>query len=274
MNARAHLALACSTLLGLAWLQEPARAARTLELEYLANEGFLLRGGGRAVLIDAFVTEPYGNYAAVPAELFEQLVDGAEGYGKIELALASHVHKDHFQAEPAATFLAAHPETRFVAAPEVVTALEKALGAEATKERLFARLPEARARLAERELGLELVRLPHSGGARTAAVQNLGHVLTLGGVRVLHVGDAERESAELDAYDLEAMKLDLALVPYWWIDDAAGLARVRALTGARELVAMHVPPDELAEVKERLAALDPHLLLLEKPGERRTLRFE
>jgi L-ascorbate metabolism protein UlaG (beta-lactamase superfamily) len=274
MNARTHLALACTALLGLAWFQESARPARTLELEYLANEGFLLRGGGRAALIDAFVTEPLGEYAAVPAELFARLVEGAEGYARIDLALTTHVHKDHFQAEPAATFLAAHDETRFVAAPEVVTALEKALGEDATRERLLARLPEARARLAERELGLELVRLPHTGGARTAAVQNLGHVLTLGGVRVLHVGDAERESSELDAHDLEGLALDVALVPYWWIDDAAGLARVRALTGAKELVAMHVPSNELAEVKARLAALDPRVLLLEKPAERRTLHFQ
>jgi L-ascorbate metabolism protein UlaG (beta-lactamase superfamily) len=274
MNSHARLALCFTALLGLAWSQEPARAARTLELEYLANEGFLLRGGGRTLLIDAFVTEPYGNYAAVPEELFEKLVSGAEGYATIDLALASHVHSDHFQAEPAAAFLAAHAETRFVAAPEVVAVLEHALGEEATKERLLARLPEARARLEERELGLELVRLPHSGGVRTAAVQNLGHLLTIGGVRVLHVGDAERESPELDAHDLEGANIDVALVPYWWIDDSAGLARVRALTGARELVAMHVPPDELAEVKALLAAIDARVLLFEKPGQRRTLRLE
>lgn len=270
MIARAHLGLVCSVLLGLAWFQEPAR---TLELEYLANEGFLLRGGGRAVLIDAFVTEPHGNYAAVPAELFGRLVDGTEGYAHIDLALTTHVHRDHFQPEPAARFLAAHAETRFVAAPEVVTALEQALGAPQTGERLLARLPEARARLAERELGLELVRLPHTGGARNASVQNLGHVLTVGGVRVLHVGDAERGSTELDAHDLEGLRIDVALVPYWWLDDAAGLARVRALTGARELVAMHVPPAELAEVRTRLAALDARILSFATAGERRTLRL-
>jgi len=273
MTARALLPLFAS-LFGLATLQEVARPARALELEYLANEGFLLRGGGRAVLIDAFVTEPYGEYAAVPAELFERLCAGAEGYESIALALASHVHRDHFQAEAAAAFLAAHPETRLVAAPEVLAALQPELGAGVARERLLGRLPEARARLTEQALGLELLRLPHTGGTRTASVQNLGHLLELGGVRVLHVGDAERGSEELDAYDLEGARLDVALVPYWWVDDAAGLARVRALTGARELVAMHVPPAELAQVKAALAALDRRVVLFEAAGERRTLRFE
>jgi len=270
----ARLAFFFTALLGVAWVQEAARPARALELEYLANEGFLLRNGERRVLVDAFLTEPYGNYAAVPKELFERLCAGEGDYGPVELAVTSHVHADHFQPSAASAYLTARPETRFLAAPQVLAKLREVLPRPFPEERLLARWPEAEARLVEAELGVELLRLPHAGGARTASVENLGLILVLGGVRVLHVGDAERDDAALERLDPAALALDLALVPYWWLDGAAGVARVRAHTGAREIVAMHVPPAEVAEVKARLAALDPRLILFERSGERRTLRFE
>jgi len=269
-----RLALLCSTLLAAAFAQEAARPLRTLELEYLANEGFLLRGGKRRVLVDAFLAEPYGPYAAVPEELFARLCAGEGDYGAIELAVASHVHTDHFQPAAACAYLGARAETRFLAAPQVVEKLRAELPPEFPAARLLARWPEPEARLAEAELGVELLRLPHAGGARTASVENLGLVLDVGGVRVLHVGDAERDDAALARLEPAALALDVALVPYWWLDGAEGLARVRARTGAREIVAMHVPPAEVAAVQAQLAALDRRLIVFARPGERRTLRFE
>lgn len=269
-----RLAFAFVTLLAAAWWQEAARPARTLELEYLANEGFLLRSGERRVLVDAFLTEPYGEYASVPEELFERLCAGEGDYGPVQLAVTSHVHADHFQPEPARAYLTQRGETRFLAAPQVLARLRPELPPDFPAARLLERWPEKEARLVEGELGVELLRLPHAGGARTASVENLGLVLVVGGVRVLHVGDAERDDAALERLDPAALALDVALVPYWWLDGAEGLARVRARTGARELVAMHVPPAEVAAVKAQLAALDRRLIVFERPGERRTLRFE
>jgi L-ascorbate metabolism protein UlaG (beta-lactamase superfamily) len=271
---RSLLALPFLALLGLA-AQDPAPkpAAVELELVYLANEGFLVRVGETKLLIDAFVYEPYGEYAHVPEELRAKMHAGEAPFDGIGLALTSHVHGDHFQPEAAAEYLRARPATKFLSSPQVVDALLEPLGDAPAAEHVDARLPEARAVLSANEAGvrIEMVRLPHTGGARTASVQNLGHVLELGGVRVLHVGDAERGDPALDAADLETRAIDVALVPYWWLGDAEGVELARKLTGARHLVAVHVPPAEVAEVKARLAALDPALLLFELPGESRKL---
>ena len=53
----------------------------------------------------------------------------------------------------------------------------------------------------------------------------------------------------------------------------AGIARARRLTGAKHLVAVHVPPAEVAAVKAHLAALDPAVILFERAGESRKLAF-
>lgn len=276
MSARARtlIVLPFLALLALGARQDPARgAAVELELVYLANEGFLARVGDTKVLIDAFVTEPYAGYAAVPEELFADMVAGKPPFDGIDLALASHFHRDHFQPEAAALFLEAHEETGFLSAPQVVDDLLRELGESAAAERFEALLPDAKRTLDKREqgVGVELLRLPHSGGMRTASVQNLGHVIDLGGAKLLHVGDADAVPEELGPYELGKRALEVALVPYWWLGDAESLARAKELTGAKHLVAIHVPPAELADVKQHLAALDPQVLLFEEPGERRGL---
>ncbi|NOT29015.1 MAG: MBL fold metallo-hydrolase [Planctomycetes bacterium] len=266
---RAFLALPFVALFGLAAWQEPTAATVELELVYLANEGFLVRAGEHSLVIDAFVTEPYGEYAAVPAALFADLLSAKPPFEDIDLALASHAHRDHFQAKPAADFLRARSATRFLSSPQVADELLSELGEHSAAGRIEALLPEARETLAApaAAVHVELLRLPHTGGARTAEVQNLGHLIELGGVRLLHVGDADIQTEDLAGYALAKRALDVALVPYWWLGNAAGVARARELTGARHLVAVHVPPAEVAAVKAHLAALDPALLLFERSGE-------
>jgi len=254
----------------LAW--QDAGSTRELELVYLANEGFLLRSGEASLVIDAFVTRPYAGYAAVPEELFADLLEARAPFEDVDLALTSHVHGDHFQPEPAAEFLAARPEVPFLSSRQVVEQLaERVPDEQRAGTRAF--LPEARARVETGAGGIrvELLRLPHTGGARTADVQNLGHLIQLGDVRILHVGDADVATGDLASYELAGSAIDVALVPYWWLGDAQALARVRALVGARRYVAIHVPPGEVAQVKRQLEALDPGLLLFEEPGEARTV---
>jgi L-ascorbate metabolism protein UlaG (beta-lactamase superfamily) len=273
---RALVALPFLALLGLAARQDRARPAIELELVYLANEGFLARSGEHELLIDAFVNEPYSGYAAVPAELRAAMLAGKPPFDGVELALASHYHRDHFQAEAAAEFLRAHPETKFLSSPQVAEHLLAELEKHEDKSpsaRIDALLPETgRAEEAKQEdTRIELIRLPHSGGAGTAGVQNLGHVLDLGGARLLHVGDADALDPAVDHYDLEKRAIDVALVPYWWLGDVEGVALARKLTGAKHLVAVHVPPAELATVAAQLASLDPSILLFERAGQSRKL---
>src|SRR5688572_15010699 len=255
-------------LLGLAAWQDAAREPVALELVYLANEGFLARVGEHSLVIDAFVTEPYGGYASVPEELFAQLLALAGPFAGLDLVLASHVHPDHFQPKAATRFRTAHPALPFVTSPQVLGALEQE-SADAIGETCRALLPEPAERVAETAGGirLELIRLPHTGGTRTASVENLGHLIDLGGVRLLHVGDADVARDELAAYRLAEKGIDVALVPYWWLGDAADLAKVRERIGAKHLVAVHVPTAEVASEKTRLAALDPAILVFERPGE-------
>lgn len=272
MRALAPRPLAFLALLGLAAWQAPEQDAEVeLELTYLANEGFLVRAGEHKVLLDAFVAEPYSIYAALPPELHAGMIAGEPPFDAVDLALASHVHRDHFQPPSAAEFLSAHAETTFLSTPDVLAELRAELGDDAAAERARALLPEARRSLQaiEQAIAVEALRLPH--GVTDNGVQNLGLVLDLGGARLLHIGDSDVRAEDFLAYELPRRALDVAFLPYWCLLDEESVRLSRERTGARHIVAVHVPPGEVAEQKARLGRLDPELILFERPGEKRTL---
>src|SRR5262245_9179767 len=271
MNARALLPAGFLALLGLAAHRDEGTE---LELHYLANEGFLVAAGDTKLLIDAFVAEPYGEYAALPADLHADMVAARAPFDGVDLALTSHFHRDHFQAASAAEYLRAQGSVPFLSTPDVVALLQKQLGEAALTARVRELLPEPEKTLAfeEGSIEVELLRLPH--GVTDNGVQNLGHVIALGGVRLLHVGDSDVRAADLVAYRLPERSIDVAFLPYWWLMDAESVRLSRERTGAKHLIAMHVPPAEVAAVKHQIAQLDPSILVFERAGEERKLELE
>lgn len=235
--------------------------AAQAELVHLANEGFLLRSEGRAVLIDAFLEEPYAGYASLEREALERLRAARPPFDRVDLALVSHVHRDHFQPELAAEFLAASPDTVLATTAQV---LER-LGGEGRV--LAAGEDGAPLRATLGGVEVECFRLSHGSG-RHAGIENLGHLLEVGGVRFLHLGDAVPDPEAFARLEL-AGRVDVALVPYWYLDGGAGQRLIDEHVAPRHVVAMHVPPPEMADLRRKLA--DTDVLVMDR-GERRAFR--
>jgi L-ascorbate metabolism protein UlaG (beta-lactamase superfamily) len=216
-----------------------------VDVVFLANEGVYLEGGGRAVMIDGCVREPYMEYGAVPDDVWAKLVKGEAPFTRLDLVLVSHNHRDHFQVEPARELLLARSETRWVVHREIAAVLESGWarwGDVAT--RVTAIAPEGKVPYKYRGDGLEVeaIRLPH-GAARTLP-ENLAHVVHLGGRTLVHVGDAAATAGDLESAGLAGRTFDVGLLPYWfWLDDDWKRAR-QALSGRLGTVALHRPPDE------------------------------
>lgn len=252
------------------------QAGPGIEVTFLANEGFLLTAEEGSVLIDAFVAEPYSIYGPLPAAVQGQMERGEAPFEAVQLALVSHQHRDHFQPEAAVAFLRQHPETLFVSSPEVVDALLQEAGTdrEATASDLKARVrktwPAAGTveTITRGEIEVELFRLTH-GGRRFQEIQNLGHVIHLGGRRILHIGDAATAPATFAAFDLAEKNLDVALLPSWFFSSPEGRQSLESHLRARHRVACHIPPKALAETRRTLTESDPEVVIFEKALESR-----
>jgi L-ascorbate metabolism protein UlaG (beta-lactamase superfamily) len=236
-----------------------------VSVQYLANEGFLLRAPEHSVLIDAFVGEPHHPYAAVPAELLKKLTAAKAPFDAIDLALTSHVHRDHFQADVACAYLAADVEVPLWSAEQVIEAVrkhcEKLPGG---PERLRPFWCESGKALTAEHGGLKIEFFPLF---HVKDIQNLAHLIHFRDCLVLHVGDAVLDEKEYAPYALAKRKIDVALLPYWYFLDQSDCTSVKQWIDAKHYVAMHVPPKEFAEVRRTLAANMPGITLLEKGGD-------
>lgn len=211
------------------------REGAGVEITYLANEGFLLAAGEHKVLIDALFAGLDG-YPKVPAEVGSKLARAAAPFDGIDLVLATHFHGDHFGAAAVARHLAASGAT-FVSTPDAVARL-----AAATDDpvRAVARYPAEGQRSAldlDDDLGVEVLNLHH--GRSRPEIQNLGFLIELGGLKILHVGDTEVSVDDLRPYDLASEGIDVALVPGWIVAEPRWRPVVAEIA-PRHVVVMHL----------------------------------
>jgi L-ascorbate metabolism protein UlaG (beta-lactamase superfamily) len=278
----------CSALLALPLLLAPAarqeqppqeptpsiEAPRGVEVTFLANDGFHLRSGPYNVLIDAYLRDPYGIYAALPAETFQDLALARPPYDGQLVALVSHSHPDHVQFRVLDRLLTNNPKALLVTSGQVLSAFAKAAK---DREALEGRMTAVHYRpgfadklgLVKDEMSISFLPLRHAGGANSD-VQNLGHLIELGGLKILHVGDADPAADNFRPYDLAHEQLDVAIVPFWYFGSEAALSVLHEEIKARHVIAAHVPPSELAALKEHLDAEHPDVILFEEAGQSRT----
>jgi L-ascorbate metabolism protein UlaG (beta-lactamase superfamily) len=242
-----------------------------LKVTYLANEGVLLESGSTRVVIDGlhrFYKEAYATLPDAPREAFES---AAPPWNGIDLLLVSHRHRDHFHPEAVGRYLAGSPRTQLLTSEEVVGELTRDYaGWENIRGQVVPWRWEVGRTETVRAAGIDVTLLGLShGDGQMATVQNVGHLFSLGGVRVLHVGDAQLTAANFAPFDLPARGIDIAFLPWWYVIDDEGRALVRAHIAPRRVVAIHIGPAEATEVVERLRESAPAVVPFVSPLEDR-----
>jgi len=252
----------CSVLAALGTTQEAPEPYSGVEITFLANEGFILRAGEEVVLIDGFLAQPYSIYAALSATQLEQLREARAPLDGDVLCLASHVHRDHFQAAPAAEFLRRNQKARLWSSPEVIDALAKHDVELAGSERVRGLFPEPGKSMTREHARVQVrfLDLPH-GGERWRTLQNLGHLITLGEMRVLHIGDAATTPQNFARHDLRAAEIDVALVPFWFLSSSEGRRVVDEIIHADHVILCHIPTQDRAPIASAMATERPAVIV-------------
>jgi len=248
----------------------PAVAAQapTLHMTYLGNMGVLLEGGETRIVIDGFHRGELPEYAAVPAQILAPLEQGRPPYGSLTAALTTHRHKDHYDPRSVLARLRADRIMVYGAAGETMDSLLSFRGQLPAPERIRAMKvggdPEQL--LAP---GIVALDLPHNP-TPSKRVANVGFLVEVGGLRVLHVGDADPTEGNFARHRLAARQIDVAFVPFWYLtgDDD----KVRRAIGARTWVATHVPPADSSTIREQVRRIMPTAVVLVRPGEERRLQ--
>jgi L-ascorbate metabolism protein UlaG (beta-lactamase superfamily) len=113
----------------------------------------------------------------------------------------------------------------------------------------------------------EILGLRHGTG-RHATIQNLGHVIKLGGKKILHIGDADTSLENFEKLNLDEEQIDIALLPFWFLVGSEGQTVVREHIKPRQIIAVHISPAEsdkvAAQIKQAFPGAVAFTTLLEK----------
>jgi len=233
----------------------------------LANEGVILSDGGTTqVIVDGLVDEPFSVYGGLPDDIATLYFAAAGPFSGIDLALASHQHHDHNQPASACKFLQKSTGTVFISSDQVIDLMrEKCRDFTLNSPRVRTIDPQYDAPVVIEEDGVTVtVFLLSHGVGKYASLKNFGHLVEIGGMRVLHIGDAEMDAEDFARAGVDKMDIDVALIPFWYFRPGPGTDDVVGnYLDAPYKIAVHIPPSEMAEVKEYLNAEFPRVLILE-----------
>ena len=181
-----------------------------------ANARGLLEADGRRALLDG-VCQGLDGYEGTPPELLERLLET-----KLDLIAFTHCHRDHFLAPFVREYLRRRPGTPVAGPADLVRAL--------------APYPVTEEPVNLGDLQIHPVPTRHIGAAfRT--VPHFSFVLRTSGACLWFTGDA----APTQRVSPEALpRPDVLLAPFAYAATEAGW-RASELTGAKELVLLHMP---------------------------------
>lgn len=233
----------------------------------LANEGVILESGQTRVMIDGMVVEPYSVYGGLPAAAIPDFNAATGPFGGIDLALVSHRHHEHNQPRFACAFMQASRETRLESSAQVLGLMrEKCRDFVTTSPRVREIDPQYDAHHVITQDDVRVTVFPLSHGTRKyARIQNYGHLVEIGGMSVLHIGDAAMNPADFERAGLGGRKLDVALIPFRFFQPGPGAEIIKTYLDASLKIAVHIPPSEMAEVRDYLAESYPDVMILERP---------
>lgn len=232
----------------------------TVEITYIANEGVLISADGKQVLIDGLHREYQPAYAFLPPAEREKIETAKPPFDKIDLILVSHMHLDHFHPESVGRHLQHNPKALLVSSQQVVDEIEKNFkDYSSIKSRVTGVTPQWKEKVALKVAGIEfeILRLRHGTG-RHATIQNLGHVIKLGGKKLLHIGDADTAVENFEKFNLDEEGIDIAFLPFWFLLGAEEQALVRDHIKPKQILAVHISPGESEKTTAQIKQAFPN----------------
>lgn len=236
---------------------------------YVDNSAFILSAGSNNILFDP--------HYLMPKELKEIILAGKEPFTELDMVLITHDHSDHFDPELTLQLLRDNPSAELISTQSVIEQVSLLAEADpAIISRLSAYEPEEGRQISEKKNGIrfEVLNLPHN-----YPVTNLGFLIDLGDLTVFNTGDIVDIGA-LDNYDLHSERIDLALIPYFFLveeqfwDASGNNPLIEAIT-PQLIIPSHysIPRGDLLLHRDDLLARIPGAVLFDAPLQTRQIAY-
>lgn len=262
----ASRATASFVLMGSCWMLAAAQADVTIT--QLANEGAVIESGDTRVMVDGLVAEPYAIYGGLPPAAVSQLQSASGAFADIDLVLVSHRHHDHNQPAYSCDFMQASETARLKSSGQVIDLIrEKCRDFVLNSGRIEVIAPQyfEPVTIESPDLRVTVFLLNHGKRKHDAILENYGQLIEIGGMKILHIGDAAMDPTDFERAGLDKMRLDVAMIPFWYFQPGPGAELVERFLNATVKIAVHIPPGEMDEVVPYMEETFPSVLILQQP---------
>jgi L-ascorbate metabolism protein UlaG (beta-lactamase superfamily) len=239
---------------------DPVAQPTAIEITYIANEGVLISAGGKQVLIDGLHRNEraFSHYAFLPPAEREKIETAQAPFDKIDLLLVSHRHYDHFHAEAIGQYLKHNPKAALVSSQQAVSDVAQNFKEyEVIKTRVMGVTPPLKERVDVKVAGIEFEMLGLGHGAAFREIQNLGHIIKLGGRKFLHVGDVEPDAEIFAKFNLTEAGIDIAILPFWFLVQKEGQTIIKEQIRPKHLIAVHMETLKAASITGQIKQAFP-----------------
>jgi L-ascorbate metabolism protein UlaG (beta-lactamase superfamily) len=261
----------------------PAKSiTKALEVTYVANEGFLIAGGSAKVLVDALFDEGFGTYQTPARPTRGQLENASPPFDGVGLILVTHWHDDHFNPKMVVAHLKNNPGATCVAPQQVVDKMKEEKDFDAVAKQTEAATPEPGEVISKiiGGIGLKIFGMRHApymenGVDRHRDVQNVGYLVTVGGVNMFHTGDAvfDLEEEFIQSTGIDNETIDVLFIEYFDMSENTQHL-IKDVFKPQHVIGMHLPTNNI----EKMAGVFPEVfaggLVFKKSMEKQTFAIE
>ena len=239
--------------------QSESKKKTSLTVQYIANEGVLISANEKKILIDGLHREYKPAYAFPPAALLESLETAKSPYDKINLLLVSHIHLDHFHPQSIGLHLKNNPNSRLISSEQAIKQVAESFdNYQQIKSQIKPIKHEWKksTELVQDGIKVKFLGLRHAN-PQHRSVENLGHIIEIGGKKLLHIGDADMTDENFSAFNIAKENIDIAFIPYWYLLSKNGRELVEKQFNPKHIIAVHISPDDAESVTKQIKEFYP-----------------
>ena len=243
-------------------------------ITYMANEGVLIQTNETTILIDALFRSggAYG-YEKVQEYELKKMEGGLSPYNQNLIILVSHLHADHFDPESVASLIKNNSKAKLYSSKQVINSVSNFLNEKEKGSQLFEVTPKWKESklLKIDKVEINFIRLRH-GYYKNYSIHNLGHIIHIAGKKILHIGDAERSIENFSKFNLAQQKIDVGLLPDWFLRTKEGVPIIKQYIKVKSIIAVHVHPKDRNSIKKQFKADFPFADAFTIPLEKRVFK--
>ncbi len=208
-------------------------------ITYISNEGVMVADGTHKVLIDAVHrTAPGNGWIVPPLAQMTPVEVGQAPYDNVDVIMVTHNHGDHYSPTAIGNYLAANPNTKLLAPPQVrqnftgspqVLTPTPALGQSETVE--------------VNGMTIEVLHARHFNifGNDFSGVENYVYLVHMGGKKLMHFGDVDMVPDNISVFGLASQDIDLIVIPtFSTLVSAIQRDTISMWINPRQIVAAHL----------------------------------